>query len=204
MTSPRYIKIAMDLAERIYRGELAIGEKVRGRSTLAGQYGVSPETVRRATSLLSEMNVVKVYDKSGIYIESREQAYAFLQQYRTKQNFQEIREKIAKLQQKKQTIEKELNLYLDMYMEYAIGLEQHTTKDVLRYTLTQQSAIIGRSVASTQFWRHTNATILSVTRNAREFISPGPDFMFQAGDDITVVCEPEHKEKLTKFLAGGM
>lgn len=204
MTSPRYIKIAMDLAERIYRGELAIGEKVRGRSTLAGQYGVSPETVRRATSLLSEMNVVKVYDKSGIYIESREQAYAFLQQYRTKQNFQEIREKIAKLQQQKQAIEKELNLYLDMYMEYAIGLEQHTTKDVLRYTLTQQSGIIGRSVASTQFWRHTNATILSVTRNAREFISPGPDFTFQAGDDITVVCEPEHKEKLTKFLAGGM
>lgn len=55
MTSPRYVKIAMAVAERIYRGEFAIGEKVRGRSTLAGQYGVSPETIRRATSLLSEI-----------------------------------------------------------------------------------------------------------------------------------------------------
>ena len=204
MTSPRYVKIAMAVAERIYRGEFAIGEKVRGRSTLAGQYGVLPETIRRATSLLSEMGVVKVYDKSGIYIESKEQAYAFLQRYRTKQNFQEIREKITQLQQQKQIIEKELNLYLDMYMEYAVGLEQHTEKDVMRTTLTQHSTIIGQTVASTQFWRHTNATILSVTRQGRAYISPGPNFIFQANDEITVVCEPAYQKKLMIFLNGGM
>ncbi|WP_108306456.1 TrkA C-terminal domain-containing protein [Metalysinibacillus jejuensis] len=203
MTAPRYVKIAMDVAERIYRGEFAIGEKVRGRSTLAGQYGVSPETVRRATSLLSEMGVVKVYDKSGIYIESREQAYAFLQRYRTKQNFQEIRERITQLQQQKQAIEKELNLYLDMYMEYAMGLEQYNSKDVFRFILTEDSGIINKTVASTQFWRHTNATILSVTRAGKAYISPGPNFVFQQDDEITVVCEPEHKAKLQRFLHGG-
>lgn len=200
MTLPRYVTIAMDLAERIYQGELLEGEKVYGRSTLAASYRVSPETVRRAVRLLSEMDVVNVSDKSGIYIRSRQQAYVFLQHYNTRQNFEEIRAKIAHLQTAKMQIERELNDYLDMYMEYAMGLERHHKKDHVQIIIDATSPIINQTVASTQFWRHTNGTILSVKRDGMEYISPGPDFTFQANDELTIVCATQYRERLEKFL----
>ncbi len=32
--TPKYIKIAIDIAQKIYNNEFKVGEKVRGRSTL--------------------------------------------------------------------------------------------------------------------------------------------------------------------------
>ena len=44
----QYLQIALDLATRIARGELAEGSRIYGRSVMASEYGVSPETIRRA------------------------------------------------------------------------------------------------------------------------------------------------------------
>ncbi len=66
----RYITIAMDIAERINQGEYKEGQKISGRSTLAGLYNVSPETIRRALSLLQEAGVVKVVPGAGVLVDS--------------------------------------------------------------------------------------------------------------------------------------
>lgn len=197
---PRYVKIAMDIAERIYKGELEVGAKIRGRSTLASQYSVSPETIRRAVSLLSEVKVVKVYEKSGIFIESPEQAYIFLQQYHAKQNFQEIRAKIQQLQQQKTQIEKELNKNIDVLLEYSMSLEQFSSKEVHRITIGEAAPVIGQSIAETQFWKQTNATILSIIRGEQEIISPGPDFILQIKDIVVYICADENVVKVKAFL----
>ena len=47
-TIPIYQKIALDLANKIYNGEVKEGSTLYGRSILAGKYNVSPETIRRA------------------------------------------------------------------------------------------------------------------------------------------------------------
>lgn len=190
----------MDIAKRIHMGEIQVGEKVRGRSTLASQYSVSPETIRRSISLLSEMGVVRVYDKSGIFIESKEKAYLFIQQHKAKQNLHEIRQKIIQLQHRKFEIEKELNNYLDTLLEYSMGLERFSSKELHRVKIQPGSPIIGQTVASTQFWKHTNATILSVIRMEDEYISPGPDFMFTSEDILTVICAEENLSKVEEFL----
>lgn len=200
MSIPRYVKIALDIAQRIYMGEFQVGEKVRGRSTLASQYSVSPETIRRSISLLSEMGVVRVFEKSGIFIESQEKAYLFIQQHKAKENLQEIRQKIVQLQQQKFEIEKELNNYLDVLLEYSMGLERHSGKELHRSKIKQGSPIIGQTVASTQFWKHTNATIVSVIRMEEEHISPGPDFMFEAEDTLTFICSDENLSKVELLL----
>ena len=41
---PIYQKIALDLANKIYTGNIAEGSTLYGRSVLAGKYNVSPET----------------------------------------------------------------------------------------------------------------------------------------------------------------
>lgn len=52
--SAKYIKIAVDIATCIARGEYREGQKILGRSSLAGRYNVSPETIRRALAVLEE------------------------------------------------------------------------------------------------------------------------------------------------------
>lgn len=66
----RYITIAMDIAERVKEGDYKEGQKISGRSTLAGLYNVSPETIRRALSLLQEAGVVKVVPGAGVLVDS--------------------------------------------------------------------------------------------------------------------------------------
>ena len=65
--SPNYLKIAIRIAERIVNGDLTVGQRVSGRSLLAPEYGVSPETIRRALKLLSvitsySIHYTKLYD----------------------------------------------------------------------------------------------------------------------------------------------
>ncbi len=99
--TPKYIKIAIDIAQKIYNNEFKVGEKVRGRSTLSSKYNVSPETIRRAVSLLKDMQVVEVTEKSGIYIKSVENAYLFIHRFNAKNNVKELRQKIKSLQKEK-------------------------------------------------------------------------------------------------------
>ena len=67
-----YKQIAVDIAAKVVSGKYQPGQKIRGRSALASQYNVSPETVRRAVFLLSQVGVLEVRQGSGITILSVE------------------------------------------------------------------------------------------------------------------------------------
>ena len=55
-----YKQIAIDIASKVVNGRYRPGQKIHGRSTLASQYNVSPETVRRAVFLLNQVGVLQV------------------------------------------------------------------------------------------------------------------------------------------------
>ena len=71
---PQYLRIALDVAEKIAAGELEERQRLSGRSLLASEYAVSPETVRKALRLLANMKVVEVREKSGVVVLSRDNA----------------------------------------------------------------------------------------------------------------------------------
>ena len=52
-TMPIYQKIALDIANNIYSGNITEGSTLHGRSALAAKYNVSPETIRRSVKLLA-------------------------------------------------------------------------------------------------------------------------------------------------------
>ena len=81
VTSPIYQKIAVDIASKIAAGEYQEGNKLFARSALAGQYSVSPETSRRAISILSDMGIVKAVKGSGLTIISKEKAIGLVEQF---------------------------------------------------------------------------------------------------------------------------
>ena len=74
----QYLHIARDLAARIAKGEFPEGGKLFGRSMLASEYGVSPETIRRALRLLADMKVVEIKAQSGAIVLSTDNARRYL------------------------------------------------------------------------------------------------------------------------------
>ena len=52
---PQYMQIALSIAGRIAGGDVPEGAKISGRSKLSSEYNVSPETIRKAVRLLSDM-----------------------------------------------------------------------------------------------------------------------------------------------------
>ena len=73
-----YYSIAVDIAHRIGEEELSIGAKISGRTVLASQYQVSPETIRKAIALLREAGAVEVSRGKEIEVVSKEKAKLFL------------------------------------------------------------------------------------------------------------------------------
>ena len=74
----QYLQIALDLATRIAKGELAEGSRIYGRSVMASEYNVSPETIRRALRLLADMKVVEIKPQSGAIVLSADSARRYI------------------------------------------------------------------------------------------------------------------------------
>ncbi len=186
-TTPKYIKIALDIAYRIYNDDLKVGSKVSGRSTLASKYNVSPETIRRSMALLKDANVVKVTEKSGIYILSKTQAYRFIQNFNTKDNISRLKDETNKLIQQKNEIEEHIEENINSIIEYSTQLRNIGLIYPFELELPKNSPIIGKTIASTSFWQNTKATILGVKRDDQLVISPGPHLTFRENDIILFV-----------------
>ena len=74
----RYEQVALAIAQDITKGVYPEGEKISGRSILASKYNTSPETVRKALSLLQSKQAVEVVPNSGTVIGSRQAAEDFV------------------------------------------------------------------------------------------------------------------------------
>lgn len=63
-----YLKVSDDLRRRVLAGEWRVGERLPGRSTLAGEYGVGPNVVQRATERLIIEGLLEGRAGSGTYV----------------------------------------------------------------------------------------------------------------------------------------
>lgn len=65
-----YLRVADDIASRITSGELAPGARLRGERDLAGYYGVSYGTVRRAMEVLRDRGLITTIHGRGTFVSS--------------------------------------------------------------------------------------------------------------------------------------
>jgi K+/H+ antiporter YhaU regulatory subunit KhtT len=197
---PMYRKIALDMAGRICRGEFKEGDRIYGRSTLAGEYNVSPETIRRAVNLLEDMEVVAASQGSGIYIRSKQSAYAFIERFQNKESVSSLRSDIHRLLSQKQSIENEINGIISKIIDYSDRLKNVNPITPLEIEMEEDSSLIGRTVTDTKFWQNTGATIVAIRRNGKLILSPGPYVGFEKGDSILVVGDMGVLERIRKFM----
>ena len=70
-------------------------------------------------------------------------------------------------------------------------------------SLPPDSPYVGRRLGETRARRRTGASIVAVLRGGTVIASPGPDFVFEAGDVLVVVGTPDGLDGIGRILADG-
>lgn len=201
--SGQYQTIARDIAIRIMNNEWPENHKISGRSLLSSEYNVSPETVRRALALLSDMKVVTIKKNSGVYILSADNAKRYLS------DFDDIKDQKDMQNELKELIEKNNDINKRMYELLSMLIKTQNTISYVKsrfpdyeVKISSDSKIIGKNIGSIRFWQNTNATIIAIKRGQSVIVSPGPDAELYQDDTIIFVGTAAAAEKVKSYING--
>ena len=196
---PRYLKIAVDIATRIVSGNFLEGEKLKGRSVLSTEYNVSPETIRRSMSLLSDKKVVKINAGSGIVVLSKEKAVEFINNFNSDEVLSQMKNNLSKMLKSRTALDEEITKatkqIADMY--------KYRRSDLIKpveIKMAENSHMIKKSIGELEIWHNTGATVIGIIRNNSIIISPGPYFAFESDDRILIVGDEHVIERFNAYI----
>lgn len=198
----QYLQIALDLAARISDGELPEGSRLYGRSVMASEYGVSPETIRRSLHLLADMKVVEVKPQSGAVILSADNARRYISNFKESTETQTIREQLRDVLGQYHTMNRKLSELVGALIQSA-GTFQAAREPLPNYQVTvpADSPLIGQSLGNLKFWQSTGGTVVAIRRGQAVILSPGPYAELYGGDTIILVGSPEAAAAAQRFIS---
>ena len=176
MEQARYQEIASAIAHAIVLGEYHEGDKIHGRSTLAGRFNVSPETIRRAIAILQNEGVVDVKQGIGILVSSKNQAEKFLRSFDQKNEVQAFLEELKLLMEERREIDRQIDSILNRVSGYADRFISRWN-DVAEIEVNGDSAAVGRTLRDLKVREITGATVVGVVRDGNENFSPEADYV---------------------------
>lgn len=197
---PVYSQIALDIASRIVRGDLRENSKVYGRSVMSSEYGVSPETIRRAMKLLEDMDIVQTKDKSGTTILSTEKAKLFVEKFGDVNSVRSMRDKLIKLIKEQETINKQILEISDSIIRVNEMNSQANPFNNYEIEITGNSSAIGHTLGELNFWQQTQATVIAIRREGNIILSPGPYVLFMQGDIVVFIGDVSCVQTVTDFF----
>lgn len=203
--SARYINIAVDIATRIARGEYREGQRIFGRSSLAGRYNVSPETIRRALAILEERGIVELHPGIGVTVRSKSNAEGYLAEYGQRQILSDIQRRLHEYLDERSRLDGEIVRLTDELLDYTFKMATRLQR-IHELRVEADSPLAGKSLEDVQFRARTRGTVLTVQRHTKEIVSPEAHTIIQAGDILTVIAPPEaieHTEGLNLTLLTG-
>jgi K+/H+ antiporter YhaU regulatory subunit KhtT len=197
---PVYQQIAIDLASRISNGEFKVGDKILGRSTLAGHYNVSPETIRRAVILLQDMNIVESYQGSGIIVNSRENAYKFTEKFKNIDTISTIKNTISDLINKKGKLDEELTSNFNKLLDYSERFININPFSPYEIKITEDCKYLDKTIGEIDLWQNTGATIIGIKRDNKIILSPGPYAILTIDDIFIYIGEESAYDRIFDYL----
>ncbi len=201
--SPIYSQIALDIAFRISKGEIKEGTRLSGRSVLASEYKVSPETIRRSLRILEDMAIVKVFPGSGVEIASRAAAAGFIEHYNVGNDMRSHRNEIASLLKDRNALDQKLVSLIDKVYDLSERLRNISPVHAVEIEVPEGSPIIGMSVEDLRFWQRTGATIVGIKRQGKIIISPGPYAAFNPQDVVLIIGDKDAPARVIKLITEG-
>lgn len=200
--SPVYSQIALDIALRITRGELKENTKVYGRSVMSSEYGVSPETIRRAMKLLEDMKIVETKQNSGTIILSAEKAGEYVERFGARNNIRSIQKRLNELIEEQEKLNRQIIKVAGNIVHINERFSQSHPFSNQEVNIPQSSSVIGRTLGELKFWQQTKATVIAIRRDDKIILSPGPYATLQGGDTIIFVGDVASAEAVSVFING--
>lgn len=198
----QYLQIALDLARRIAKGQLPEGSRIYGRSVMASEYNVSPETIRRALRLLSDMKVVEVKPQSGAYVLSADSARRYIENFEDSADVQALRQRLKLLLVQQADLNRQLSNTVAALIRsrdtFSAADEPLPNYEI---PIPPHSPLIGQSIGALKFWQSTGATIVAIRRGQTVLLSPGPYAELYSGDVLVVVGSPAAAEATHRLAA---
>lgn len=201
---PRYVKIAHDICSKILSGEFKEGDIIKGRSLLASTYNVSPETIRKAITILANEGIVEVKQGVGIFVDSVIKAKQYADKWDAQSTIDEQYNKVTTLIEEAN----KLNIKLQEALNAMIDNFKYQTNETINFqkaTIPQGCWLNNKTIGEVYFWNYTEATIVAVVSNGNIQTSPGPDYPLKEGDTLILVGKDEVSyDRVLNFITYGI
>lgn len=195
-----YKSIALDIAHRIASGELPVHSKMSGRSLLASQYHVSPETIRKAIGLLKNETIVSVSQGKEIIVVSAQNAISYIARNHYLETVYSLKQDLQLLMVRKKEIDNQFETLLTDIINASDRLQNLKPYNPIEIRIGERSPAVGKTIANLQMWQHTGATIVALRRGIEVSISPGPHVVLRVHDVLVVVGDWQVQEKTENFI----
>ncbi|MCA5011822.1 MULTISPECIES: TrkA C-terminal domain-containing protein [unclassified Enterococcus] len=200
VTKPKYQQIAVDVASQIAEQRFSVGDKLHARSTLANKYSVSPETARKAISVLVDLEIVKAKHGSGFYVHSIEKAKVFVEQYQDVQSIHDLKEDLINSVQKQKEELSYFSEILDKLVDQTKRFDSFNPLNPVTFTLTEEAANLDRTISELNLWQSTSATVIAIKHGEELLVSPGPYAKLEAGDTIYFVGHESTLQRVQNYF----
>ena len=201
ISPPVYSQIALDIALRISREELKENTKIYGRSVMSSEYGVSPETIRRALKLLEDMGIVEVRKNSGVVILSVEKAKDFAQRFSEQNDTRLIERNLRKLLEQQHSLNEQISEMVSHLVRTNDKFSKSNPFQNYEIDIPADSPLIGKSLMELMFWHKTGATIIAIRRKDKVILSPGPYAVLLEEDTIIFVGDISTIETVSSYVS---
>lgn len=189
----RYQSIAYEIAKRIVANRIKEGDKLRGRSVLAGEFEVSSETIRKAMRLLENLGVVEVKQRSGIYVISRNAAEIYVEQHRKQSESHRLFVDTMNLLKESSKVQNMLESHIKKLLE--TSKNDVFPFDFFTIKLNSGDQNINENLKTMAFWQQTHGLVLAVEADGHLYQAPNPKMTLTPGMTLYVLGDEEVKKK---------
>ncbi|WP_430606499.1 GntR family transcriptional regulator [Enterococcus sp. AZ170] len=200
VTNPKYQQIAVDVAAKIADQTFPVGDKIHARSTLANKYSVSPETARKAISVLVDLEIVKAKHGSGFYVHSMEKAKLFIEQYQDVQSIHDLKDDLIDSVKKQKEELSHFSEILDKLVDQTKRFDSFNPLNPVTFTLTSDASHLEMTISELNLWQSTSATLIAIKHGDELLVSPGPYAKLTSGDTIYFVGHESTLQRVQNFF----
>lgn len=197
---PIYLQVAYDIAAKIASGALAEQERFSGRSLMSSQYGVSPETIRRALRLLSDMGIIAVQENVGSQVVSKRRAVEYVEHYEMRRDLMTLKGELKELMAQRGQIDARIGDMVEQITDLSDRFKNSDRLRTYEFVVSEDAAIEGKSIGDLDFRKRTSATIVAVRRDAEILLSPPPQTVLRRQDRLVIACDVADVDGVASFM----
>jgi K+/H+ antiporter YhaU regulatory subunit KhtT len=169
---------------------------------MASEYGVSPETIRRSMKLLEDMDIIEIKQNSGALILSAENAIKYVEKFSEHNNIRTHQRNLNELLAQQMSLSRQITEAAEAIVRINEKFTQSMPFPNYEEKITDNSPLIGKTLAELKFWQQTAATIIAIRRGDKIILSPGPYAIIEKNDTLIYVGDISCVETVISFIGG--